>query len=674
MMMRTFFFTLILLLTGVGFAGAQQQHLIWHDEFDGQGHPDSSHWNHEVGGHGWGNDELQYYTDRRLKNARVENGKLIIEAHREDYKGSEYTSARLTTKNKGDWVYGRMEVRAKLPSGTGTWPAIWMLPTEWIYGDGSWPDNGEIDIMEHVGYDPGVIHGTIHTDAYNHMQGTQKGGSINISDATESFHVYAIEWNSSEIRWYVDDQLYFTYENEGSGWRVWPFDHPFHMLLNIAIGGAWGGVEGVDNSIFPVRMEVDYVRIYQNPDQIGSLIEGPEQLVPRQKDVTFSTPVLDADAYEWQVPEGAQIKGSSVDRQVTVDWGCQEGPLVCRITKSGTENEINQHITLRDPRLRGPLFFRKDDAPLNFSVEEMTQTAYTWNLPPGATFLSREDSSAVQVDWPEQAGEISVTATNSCGEYTSTHQVWNPNRQYPYPDPEKPAVVPDTLDPTHYDYGGEGVAYHDVTSTNLGPGVRQDEGVDTESLDNGHGSIGWIREGEWLEYSIQVQEETTVKLILRLASEVETDGSVDILINGEEKVGTIQARNTGWWDRFENFETSPFTLSPADTMLRLELHGSEYNLGRVVFSKVETDLEPAVSDTPLQIFPNPSDGMLYLESERPMSQAKVYNLTGVTVKKENLEGRPQKYSLSLQGLPPGAYLVKVKFEDQISVTHKILKR
>src|SRR6056297_1535987 len=185
---------LCLLLMLTGSMAHAQYHLIWQDEFDGQGHPDSSRWNYEVGGHGWGNEELQYYTEERLKNARLENGRLVIEAHKENYRTAEYTSARLTTTHKGEWTYGRIEVRAKIPAGRGTWPAIWMLPTEWIYGDGSWPDNGEIDIMEHVGYDPGVIHGTIHTDAYNHMDGTQKSGQIEVPDAMDAFHTYSIEW------------------------------------------------------------------------------------------------------------------------------------------------------------------------------------------------------------------------------------------------------------------------------------------------------------------------------------------------------------------------------------------------------------------------------------------------------------------------------------------------
>jgi beta-glucanase (GH16 family) len=236
---------------------------VWQDEFNYKGLVDTTKWSYDTGGHGWGNNELQYYTKARKANAQVKDGKLIITARKEDYKGMDYTSARLVTRNKGDWAYGRIEVRAKLPSGKGTWPAIWMLPTDWKYSDGSWPDNGEIDIMEHVGYDPGVVHGTIHTKDFNHADGTQKGEQIKVPDAMDAFHTYAIEWTPKKIKWFVDDRHYFTYNNNGEGWSSWPFDHPFHLILNIAVGGDWGGAEGVDQSIFPVRMEVDYVRVYQ---------------------------------------------------------------------------------------------------------------------------------------------------------------------------------------------------------------------------------------------------------------------------------------------------------------------------------------------------------------------------------------------------------------------------
>jgi beta-glucanase (GH16 family) len=168
----------------------------------------------------------------------------------------------MVSKGKGDWLYGRIEVKAKLPRGKGTWPAIWMLSTDWKYG--GWPESGEIDIMEHVGYDPGVIHGTIHTKAYNHIIGTQKEGKLTVADCMDAFHVYAIDWSENKMDFYMDDTMYHSVTRDPKDdFTGWPFDQRFHLILNQAVGGNWGGKEGIDDSIWPQRMEVDYVRVYQ---------------------------------------------------------------------------------------------------------------------------------------------------------------------------------------------------------------------------------------------------------------------------------------------------------------------------------------------------------------------------------------------------------------------------
>jgi beta-glucanase (GH16 family) len=242
-------------------SNSQEKKLVWADEFNYSGLPDSTKWSYDTGGHGWGNNELQFYTAARMENARVENGHLIIEAKMEIYDSSNYTSARLISKGKGDWKYGRIEVKAKLPHGTGIWPAIWMLPTKWVYG--GWPKSGEIDIMEFVGYMPDSLFGTVHTAAYNHSIGTQKGGSILKKTLSNQFHIYSIEWSPEKINFLIDDELYFVFENDKSGSDAWPFDEEFHLLLNIAVGGNWGGKMGIDENIFPQKMFIDYVRVYQ---------------------------------------------------------------------------------------------------------------------------------------------------------------------------------------------------------------------------------------------------------------------------------------------------------------------------------------------------------------------------------------------------------------------------
>ena len=253
-----------------GLNGADHLSLVWSDEFEYTGLPDTSKWGYDVGGHGWGNNESQYYTQNREENARVENGVLVIEAYREAFQGRRYTSARVISKHKGDWKYGRFEIRAKLPRGRGTWPAIWMLPTDWVYG--GWPDSGEIDIMEHVGYDMNRIHGTIHTQRFNHTKGTQVGTSRLARNVDTEFHIYAMEWRPDRIDIFLDGERYFSFSNDGSGFAAWPFDQRFHLLLNIAVGGNWGGAQGIDDSIFPQRMEIDYVRVYAFEDLDRSFV------------------------------------------------------------------------------------------------------------------------------------------------------------------------------------------------------------------------------------------------------------------------------------------------------------------------------------------------------------------------------------------------------------------
>lgn len=239
---------------------AQKWKLVWSDEFNYKGLPDSTKWTGETGGHGWGNNELQFYTGLRKENARVQNGKLVIEARKEKWKSNNYTSVRLITKGRGDWQYGKIEVRAKIPKGRGTWPAIWMLgsttPLEW-------PDDGEIDIMEHVGFHRGFIHASIHCKKYNHVIGTQKTDTTFLKDCSENFHIYGVEWDADSIKISVDRKVYFLFTNEHTGYDAWPFDNKMFLILNIAVGGNWGGQKGIDEKIWPQKMEIDYVRVWQ---------------------------------------------------------------------------------------------------------------------------------------------------------------------------------------------------------------------------------------------------------------------------------------------------------------------------------------------------------------------------------------------------------------------------
>lgn len=227
--------------------------LVWNDEFNGES-IDHTKWSHEVNGDGGGNNELQFYTDL-AENSFIENGSLVIQALKKVYQGKSFTSARIRTINKGDWLYGRFDVRAKLPYGQGLWPAIWMLPTDWVYG--GWPMSGEIDIMELLGQEPNKVYGTIHYGpAWPNNQ--HSGGSYTMPSGTfaDDYHLFTCEWDSTGMRWFVDGAKYHT-ELHGQ-----PFDKRFHMILNVAVGGNWPG-SPTPSTPFPQRMSVDYVRVYK---------------------------------------------------------------------------------------------------------------------------------------------------------------------------------------------------------------------------------------------------------------------------------------------------------------------------------------------------------------------------------------------------------------------------
>ncbi len=242
--------------------------LVWSDEFaqpDGSA-PDSTRWRYDLGGGGWGNNELEYYTSR-TNNARIEGGQLVIEARRENYFRSSYTSARLLTRGKWSWTYGRIEARIKIPRGQGLWPAFWMLGAN--TNSVRWPNCGEIDIMENAGFEPSTVHGTIHGPGYSGRNSI--GGNVTLTGAafTDDFHVFAVEWETNLIRWYMDDQQYFTVTptNLPNG-TIWVLNQPQFLVLNVAVGCNWP--RNPDSSTtFPQRMLVDYVRVYSATNGTG---------------------------------------------------------------------------------------------------------------------------------------------------------------------------------------------------------------------------------------------------------------------------------------------------------------------------------------------------------------------------------------------------------------------
>lgn len=238
------------------YAGYQ---LVWQDEFAGTA-IDGNSWTFEEGGHGWGNAELQYYT-KRAENAYLANGKLVIEARRENYSGSTYTSARLTTQGKREFMFGRIDIRAKLPKGQGIWPALWMLGDD--FKTVGWPACGEIDIMEVLGHEPNKTYGTIHWGNQGASSSQKTTGSLTLKqdDFSQKYYVFSLVWRQNRLEWYVDDVLFFTTTNQNVA-GSYPFNKPFFFIFNVAVGGNWPGAPNASTT-FPQQMQVDYVRVFQ---------------------------------------------------------------------------------------------------------------------------------------------------------------------------------------------------------------------------------------------------------------------------------------------------------------------------------------------------------------------------------------------------------------------------
>jgi beta-glucanase (GH16 family) len=230
--------------------------LVWMDDFNQNGSPSSSKWTYDIGGNGWGNNEVQFYTNR-TQNANVSDGILSITARKEDYNGSNYTSSRLKTQGKYSFTYGKVEVRAKLPASAGTWPAIWMLGEN--FTSVGWPACGEIDIMEQKGWDKSKVSSALHN--LSSSGNTINVREINVPESTNEFHVYGMNWTRNKIEFSIDGEIYYTYSPSTKTNENWPYNKPQFIILNVAMGGNLGG--DIPSDFTESKMEIDYVKVYQ---------------------------------------------------------------------------------------------------------------------------------------------------------------------------------------------------------------------------------------------------------------------------------------------------------------------------------------------------------------------------------------------------------------------------
>lgn len=419
---------------------AQDLQLVWSDEFEGTS-LNIDKWNY---GYGISND-IHYYTDRS-SNVTVSDGKLKIIALEESYQGFNYTSGLINTSFISSWRYGRIEASIKLPGSNGFVPAFWLLPEDERYG--WWPASGEIDIMEHPTNEITTIYGTIHSEAYNSFTGSgPRGGTIDIPDAESAFHLYAVEWTPDKIDFYVDNQKYYTFNNEHSGYQTWPFDQPFYIILNLAVGGGWVGTPD-ENTIFPAVMEVDYVRVYQKFEDFS--FYGSDYVLPNSSSLSYSAPDIEDITYDWSVPNTTQITLGQNSSQINVDWGSFTGNVELLLTKTDDFRLIKYPVVMSNNLLKnsdfekGAKYWKKfiaypPDADFTISTQDVfagdrsvfidviNPGVNAWDIQLSQTNLSLTSGKTYEVSFwakSETNSSITVAIINSVNFYLYTSRLF----------------------------------------------------------------------------------------------------------------------------------------------------------------------------------------------------------------------------------------------------------
>jgi beta-glucanase (GH16 family) len=597
-MKTTVFFSLLLIFISTQ-TSAQCKVLVWADEFDQNGLPDGSKWKYEVGAGGWGNNELQYYTSARSENSRIENGNLIIEARKEAYQGSQYTSARISTKF--GITYGRVEMRAQLPHGRGTWAAMWMYPNQSGYGNGGWPDNGEIDIMEYVGHDSNVVHASAHSNAYNWKNNNVKTNWQKSPGLESGFHIYALDWDSLKMDFYVDDIKYMSVSNDGSGWQEWPFNKDFHLILNMAIGGSWGGEKGVDPAIFPAQYVIDYVRMYSSPGTYLP-IAGPSKVFPDS-------------VYAYSVPQNA-------------------GDI------------------------------------------------YKWTLPKDASIVGVSDSNVIQVKWGSSDGKVLLNITKTCGYYADSLNVFVYDTLSQRPFNVKAWPIPGKIEAEDFDTGGEGRAYYDNSSGNAGgSNYRLGEDVDIEKCMDSDSTkdLGYINDGEWLEYTVNVDSSAAYNFNFRVAS-VSSGGVLHVEMNGVDVTGKVFVPNTGGWQTWQTKKVFYKSLQEGKQFMRIVIETGGFNLNYVEVKKgtlSDVGIEKNEKSV-LNVFPNPTQGELQINcalSGNEDLNLSIVNALGQEVYQKTVFNPALNFQsgIDVSSLSSGIYFIKIQQADKMH-TSKIVKQ
>jgi beta-glucanase (GH16 family) len=611
------------------YLSAQQWQMVWSDEFNYSGLPDASKWNFENWAPGNVNNELQRYVPNRLENCRVENGSLIIEARRDWYNNSEYSSARINSAGKAKWTYGRMEARMKLPGGKGTWPAFWMMPEDitkygWNYEVNYWwPNSGEIDIMEYVGYDKGWVHGSVHSEKYYFKKGNQRTGKTYIGDCETAFHVYAVEWFADRMDFFVDNIKYFTVYNDNTGWQSWPFNHDFHIIFNLAVGGDWGGAQGVDSNIWPRRLEVDYVRVY--------------------KQAACPTTTLPAkiEAENYCQMSGVQKENCSEGGQ-NVGW-IDNGDWMSYQIKVNTAGSYKVSYRVASPNSSAVLRLDKDAG---------ATTLATINVPNTGGWQS----------WQT----ISNVVTLPAGTYTIGLNALTGGCNINWID----------IQPNTQSY------YVKIEAENYASML----GVQKENCSEGGQNVGWIDANDWMSYNVNLPYTGIYTVKYRVASP--NSNGVIVLSKNATDIHSRTIASTGGWQNWTTLSQN-VSLVAGQQSLALFARTGGYNINWWSIEwgangtkaaeieegeEIATSVNKASSDAVL-IYPNPTTDKLSIELANDYQNTSValFDLSGRMVENLKMPTGQKSAVMELGSLIPGVYMLKVS-DGSNSQMIKVIKK
>ncbi len=588
--------------------------LIWSDEFNNAGAPNNQNWTYDLGNGdgGWGNREVQFYTNNS-ENVRVEDGNLVINAIKNN--GGQWTSARIKSQGLQSFQYGRLEFRAKLPVGSGTWPALWLLGES--FSQVGWPACGEIDVMEHVGKEPGKIHGSLHTTSSS--GNTQNTGSTIISTFGTEYHIYSVDWTPQSITFKVDDITYYVYAPNPKDADNWPFNDKFFFIMNIAMGGNFGSDpqyetggarNGIDPNLDFAEMLVDYVRVYQELTEAPP-ITGDSIVESFAKGLKYSVPI-EGGSFNWSVPEGATITEGQGTSSITVDWGDTAGEVSVII--GGDCGIFNTSLSVQ-----------KKLTPIG----------------PSIVFDNFEDGDFSR--WTSEAGNgNSFELSEENGELRIIYNVSDPG--------QNPRLVFDLGQPV------------DVTT------LSQME--ITAKTNNTSGTVNMR-----LDLIDATGIETNATPVFKLEPLVDNGEYHTYTFNFKGNYGSSSPNAGAFADStaiqgFKLFIDYGFFGSPGLDTIWLDLVE--------MLNPLATNTNELLNGGRINIFPNPARDVVNILIDGPMElkgnnwQLDLFNIQGKRMLTERLNNGVMRKELDVSILEPGLYLLKVSNETNQFVTKKLL--